>query len=141
MSAEQQADVKRRSSRSAQERNRRRRRSRQGTTPTATETPQVATATAAQVEAPRTEASRAEARRLAKASAPKGRSRRGVASSERTEGLRKFIRETMAEIRKVVWPDRETTRNLTIVVIALSIVLGALLGGLDFVLFEVFEAF
>ncbi len=47
----------------------------------------------------------------------------------------------MAEIRKVVWPDRETTRNLTVVVIALSIVLGILLGGLDFILFQVFEAF
>lgn len=62
-------------------------------------------------------------------------------SSERTEGLRRFVRETMAEIRKVVWPDRETTRNLTIVVIALSIVLGILLGGIDFVLFQLFEAF
>jgi preprotein translocase subunit SecE len=64
-----------------------------------------------------------------------------VVSSERTQGLRKFIRETIAEIRKVVWPDRETTRNLTMLVIALSIVLGILLGGIDYVLFQIFEAF
>ncbi len=46
----------------------------------------------------------------------------------------------MAEIRKVIWPDRETTRNLTLLVIAVSLVLGILLGGIDFVLFELFEA-
>jgi len=40
----------------------------------------------------------------------------------------------------VIWPDRETTRNLTLVVIAVSIVLGILLGGIDYVLFQPFEA-
>ena len=141
LSAEPQAEVKRRSSRSAQDRSRRRKRSRAGVTPNSNETVTVTPTSTATVEAPRTEASRAEARRLAKASAPKRKSGRGVVSNERTEGLRRFIRETLAEIRKVVWPDRETTRNLTIVVIALSIVLGILLGGLDFILFQVFEAF
>lgn len=86
--------------------------------------------------------SRAEARRRAKAESAKTRSGgRGIISSERTEGIRKFVRETNAEIKKVVWPDRETTRNLTLLVIALSAVLGMLLGGLDWVLFEIFEAF
>jgi preprotein translocase subunit SecE len=59
---------------------------------------------------------------------------------DRFEGLRKFIRETWAEIKKVIWPDRETTRNLTLVVIAVSVVLGILLGGIDYVLFQLFEA-
>ena len=59
---------------------------------------------------------------------------------DRFEGLRKFIRETWAEIKKVIWPDRETTRNLTLVVIAVSIVLGILLGGIDYVLYQLFEA-
>ena len=63
-----------------------------------------------------------------------------VVNTNRFEGLQKFIRETMAEIRKVIWPDRETTRNLTLVVIAVSIVLGILLGGIDYVLFQLFEA-
>jgi len=63
-----------------------------------------------------------------------------VINTNRFEGLQKFIRETMAEIRKVIWPDRETTRNLTLVVIAVSIVLGILLGGIDYVLFQLFEA-
>ena len=67
--------------------------------------------------------------------------RRGIISSERTEGLRRFVRETKAEIDKVNWPDRETTMNLTLLVIALSVVLGILLGGIDFVLYRLFEAF
>ncbi len=59
---------------------------------------------------------------------------------DRFEGLRRFIRESWSEIQKVIWPDRETTRNLTLVVIAVSIVLGILLGGIDYVLFQLFEA-
>jgi preprotein translocase subunit SecE len=46
----------------------------------------------------------------------------------------------MAEIKKVSWPDQETTRNLTIVVIGVSVILGLLLGGIDYVLFQIFEA-
>ena len=63
-----------------------------------------------------------------------------VINTNRFEGLQKYIREAMSEIRKVIWPDRETTRNLTLVVIAVSIVLGILLGGIDYVLFQLFEA-
>ena len=55
---------------------------------------------------------------------------------DRFEGVRRFIRESWSEIQKVIWPDRETTRNLTLVVIAVSIVLGILLGGIDYVLFQ-----
>jgi len=50
-----------------------------------------------------------------------------------------LVRDTIAEIRKVTWPDKETTRNLTIFVIALSVVLGALLGGIDAVFVRVWE--
>ena len=63
-----------------------------------------------------------------------------VINTKRFDGIRKFIREAMAEIQKVIWPDRDTTRNLTLVVIAVSAILGLLLGGIDFVLFKLFEA-
>lgn len=72
--------------------------------------------------------------------APEPAKRRTFVNTDRFEGLQRFIRETMAEIRKVIWPDRETTRNLTLVVIAVSIVLGIMLGGIDYVLFQLFEA-
>lgn len=68
------------------------------------------------------------------------RAGRQIISLERTEGLQRFARETYAEMKKINWPDQETTRNLTLVVIAVSAVLGVLLGGIDFVLFRLFEA-
>lgn len=58
----------------------------------------------------------------------------------RTGGLQKVIADTRTELRRVSWPDKETTQNLTLVVIAISVALGILLGGIDFVLFQIFEA-
>jgi len=63
-----------------------------------------------------------------------------IVNIQRFDGIRKFIREALSEIQKVIWPDRDTTRNLTLVVIAVSVILGLLLGGIDFVLFKLFEA-
>lgn len=83
---------------------------------------------------------RAEARQQAKAKATETPAKRRFINTDRFEGLQRFYRETAAEIKKVNWPDRETTRNLTLVVIALSVVLGLLLGGIDYVLFQMFEA-
>jgi preprotein translocase subunit SecE len=62
------------------------------------------------------------------------------AMATRTAGIRKLFDDTVAEMRKINWPDSETTRNLTIVVIGISVVLGAALGGIDFVLLNLFEA-
>ena len=65
-------------------------------------------------------------------------------TTSRLGSLKQLVRDTKNEIKKVTWPDRETTRNLTIVVICLAAILGALLGGLDaaFVrLWEVLRAF
>ena len=61
-------------------------------------------------------------------------------NTERFGGLTSFYRDVRSEIRKVEWPDRETTINLTILVIGLSVALGLILGGIDYVLFQVFEA-
>ena len=52
-----------------------------------------------------------------------------------------FLRETLSELRKSVWPSREETARLTMVVIALSIVMGFFLGGLDRILKETFDRF
>jgi preprotein translocase subunit SecE len=59
----------------------------------------------------------------------------------RYESLKKMAQNAWAEIKKVTWPDAETTRNLTMLVIAMSTVLGLLLGGIDFILLKLFEAF
>jgi preprotein translocase subunit SecE len=59
----------------------------------------------------------------------------------RTEGVRRLARDTWSEMKKVNWPDRETTRNLTVVVIGISAVLGVLLGGIDYLLTKLLDVF
>jgi len=50
-----------------------------------------------------------------------------------------FLQETYVELRKSVWPSREETARLTIVVIVLAIAAGFFLGGLDRVFSELFN--
>ncbi|HEX8596948.1 MAG TPA: preprotein translocase subunit SecE [Chloroflexia bacterium] len=52
-------------------------------------------------------------------------------STGRFGRLRGNIRDIMAELRKVTWPTREETRNLTIVVIGITSVVGSALAALD----------
>ena len=54
--------------------------------------------------------------------------------------IKRWWQDTVAELKKVTWPDRETTKNLTLVVIAISVVLGALLGAIDWVMQQIFAA-
>ena len=49
-----------------------------------------------------------------------------------------FLRETFSELQKSVWPSREETSRLTVVVIVLAIAAGFFLGGLDRIFSEIF---
>ena len=59
----------------------------------------------------------------------------------RAESARKLYRETLAEMKKINWPDQQTTKSLTILVIGISVVLGILLGGIDFLLLRLLKLF
>ncbi len=52
----------------------------------------------------------------------------------RENRLARLWRETMAELRKVVWPTREQAVNLTIIVIATVVAMSAFLGAVDYIL-------
>jgi len=52
-----------------------------------------------------------------------------------------FLQETLSELRKSVWPSREETARLTVVVIVLSIVASIFLGGLDQIFERTFSSF
>ncbi len=67
-------------------------------------------------------------------------STRGLISSDtlRRVGPIQFFQETLAELRKSVWPTREETARLTWIVILISAVAAFLLAGLDFVLGQTF---
>ncbi|MGH2585306.1 MAG: preprotein translocase subunit SecE [Dehalococcoidia bacterium] len=43
-----------------------------------------------------------------------------------------WFRDVMSELRKVTWPTRQETTNLTIVVVVVAAALGLFLGGLDY---------
>jgi preprotein translocase subunit SecE len=53
-------------------------------------------------------------------------------------GLRKFSRETIAELRKVSWPTRSEAIQLTRVVLIVIFVMGAFLGLLDYAFSQLF---
>ncbi len=43
----------------------------------------------------------------------------------------RWAEEIISELRKVTWPTREETFNLTLVVIVVTVIVGAFLGGVD----------
>ncbi|TAL16771.1 preprotein translocase subunit SecE [bacterium] len=50
-----------------------------------------------------------------------------------------FLREAKAELLKVTWPDRKVTAASTVVVVAVSLIIGIYLGILDVILSKIFE--
>lgn len=59
----------------------------------------------------------------------------------RTASLRSSYRDTVAEMKKINWPDQQTTRNLTVLVIGISVFLGIVLGGIDYLLTQLLKLF
>ncbi len=45
-----------------------------------------------------------------------------------------FLKEVKEELAKVVWPTKEQTIRYTILVIVVAVAVGAILGGLDYLL-------
>ena len=44
----------------------------------------------------------------------------------------RYLRSTRSELRKVIWPTREETVNLTIIVLAVTVGMSAFLAIVDF---------
>jgi preprotein translocase subunit SecE len=44
-----------------------------------------------------------------------------------------FFADILGELRKVVWPTRQETIYLTMMVLVVAIAVGAFLGGLDYI--------
>lgn len=43
-----------------------------------------------------------------------------------------YLRDTVSELKQISWPTREQTLKLTLIVIAVSILVAAYIGALDF---------
>ena len=63
-----------------------------------------------------------------------------VNNKEQERGIQRWFRETRSELRKVVWPTREEALRLTYVVLGISLVMGLLLGFVDFALSALYSA-
>ncbi len=78
---------------------------------------------------------------------PKQRTPRALATSGgqrvslggRGQGVANTVRELRSEVRKVVWPTRRQTANMTMVVLAIAAALGIFLGSVDFIFSELFR--
>jgi preprotein translocase subunit SecE len=56
-----------------------------------------------------------------------------AATKKRSNPVSRYLRETVAELRKVSWPTRQQATQLTIIVLIVVSVMSMLLGTLDFV--------
>lgn len=50
------------------------------------------------------------------------------------QSLVRYVRESADELRKVSWPDRQTTIRYTMIVVVSSLVVGTIIGGIDYLL-------
>ena len=56
---------------------------------------------------------------------------KAAAEVKQDNRLVRYFKETRAELRKVHWPSRREARNLTVIVLAVTVAMAAFLGLLD----------
>jgi preprotein translocase subunit SecE len=84
------------------------------------------------VKQPKGARGRASARPLPRTgprAAPRGEGRSGLAAV--ASWRPRFVMDIINELRKVVWPSRQDTVHLTVVVVIVALMVGAVLGGID----------
>ena len=59
-------------------------------------------------------------------------------TAKKQNGIQRFYRETVGELRKVTWPTRQEAINLTIVVIVVTFGMSAFLGIVDYLFTRLF---
>ena len=69
-------------------------------------------------------------RAIPRATGPGGPPSRG-STGRSGLSLPRFATDIISELRKVVWPTREDVVYLTIVVVVVTLILGAVLGAID----------
>jgi len=55
--------------------------------------------------------------------------------------LTNYIKGSIEEMKKVTWPTKKQTKNLTLLVIGISITVALFLGALDYIFTYLFELF
>ena len=60
------------------------------------------------------------------------------AAAKKENFIIRYFKETRAELRKVNWPTRQEAVNLTLIVVAFTVFMAALLGIIDYIFARVF---
>ena len=55
--------------------------------------------------------------------------------------LTNYIKGSIEEMKKVTWPTKKQTKNLTLLVIGISVTVALFLGALDYILTYIFQFF
>jgi preprotein translocase subunit SecE len=63
---------------------------------------------------------------------------KGKEKEKKESRIIRYFKEVRAEIRKVVWPSRKTTTNLTLIVLGVTAAMSAFLGFVDWVFAKLF---
>jgi len=53
-------------------------------------------------------------------------------ASEKSTSPQQFVQEAITELKKVVWPTKQQVVKLTLIVVGVSLLVGAFIGGLDY---------
>ncbi len=51
--------------------------------------------------------------------------------------IKEYFREVISQLKQTTWPSKETTKNMTLLVILVATLLAIYLGGIDFLLQEI----
>lgn len=63
----------------------------------------------------------------------KSRSSVTTTTTRDSNALVKYFNETRAELRKVTWPTRDETQNLTTIIVIVTVAMAIFLGLLDYI--------
>lgn len=63
----------------------------------------------------------------------KSKSRTASSSSGEPNAIVKYFQDTRAELRRVTWPTRDETRNLTSIIVVVTLLMAFFLGTLDYI--------
>jgi len=61
------------------------------------------------------------------------------AAARKENAIVRYFKETRAELRKVNWPTRRQAINLTLIVLAVTVFMAALLGTIDYLFAQLFS--
>ena len=67
----------------------------------------------------------------------KSKARAATPEGKEPNAVIKYFQETRAELRKVAWPTREEARNLTMIIVAVTVAMAVFLGLFEYLFQEV----